>query len=425
MLKVLYKSWKRNAKDLYKHAVFECRSCMNRDTSLRRLLPLLRVSLAACCLVTGCATKTSDSTRLGEQGGTTGFDQRSTKWVDSRLSTPTGPFAVGRVDRLFTDSSRDILYRSVTNGSLMATIWYPAGDVGDRSPSPYVNPREMLAWIEVFQKYGLRLDAAQRARLTNSYSHSFPGAPLLSRPHKFPVVLYVHGQLGLRTDNTGSAEELASHGFIVVSSAHGGTAGMELPDGTLVRPQLAFHLSGNDTNPIALAVFQDQTRDLQFTMDELGRLNSSDKVFAGRFDMNHIGVFGWSYGGAAAAELCNVESRCKAGAALDPGGHPDLSTIRFQKPFLILAGPHGVSAGARQLFEQLNKNCYFIKLRDAGHDEFGDFAELTRHSPTGRTRVLVRSYLVDFFTRYLKREDGHELDGPLPDHPEIELFLKK
>jgi dienelactone hydrolase len=307
----------------------------------------------------------------------------------------------------------------------MTTIWYPAGEVGQRIPGPYVNQREMQAWIELFGKYGYHWDAAQVARLTNSHSYSFRDAPLSSCPRKFPVVLYVHGQVGLRTDNTGSAEELASHGFIVVSSSHGGTAGMELPDGTLVKPKLEFHLSGNDTNSIALAVFQDETRDLQFVIDELDRLNANDQVFAGRFDLNRIGVFGWSYGGASAADLCNVDHRCKAGVALDPGGYPEMSKIRFEQPFLILTGPHGVSAGALQMFEQLAKDAYCIKIRDAGHDEFGDAAEFFRPSKTGRTQALLRTYLVSFFTRYLKSEDGHELDTPLLNHPEIEVFLKK
>ena len=354
-----------------------------------------------------------------------GFYGGFTKHVDSPLPKPTGLFAVGRMERLFTDSSRDILYRSVTNGTLMTTIWYPAGEVGHWIPGSYVNQREMQAWIELFGEYGYHWGAAQIARLTNSCSYSFPAAPLSSRPRTFPVVLYVHGQVGLRTDNTGSAEELASHGFIVVSSAHGGTAGMELPDGTLVKPKLGFHLSGNDTNSIAVAVFQDETKDLQFVIDELERLNANDSVFAGRLDLDRIGVFGWSYGGAEAAELCNVDRRCKAGVALDPGGHPNLSTMRFKQPFLILTGPHGTSAGARQLFKQLNQDAYFIKIRAAGHDEFGDAAEFFRHSETGHTQALVRTYLVSFFTKYLKSEDRHELDAPLPNHPEIEVFLKK
>ena len=398
---------------------------MNAKISLGRFLPLLRMSLAVCGFATGCATRTPDHTRSSEPGGAIGFYPGFTNHVDSPLPKPTGPFAVGRVERLFTDSSRDILYRSVTNGSLMATIWYPAGEVGRRMPGPYVNPREMQAWIELYGKYGYHWNAAQIARLTNSQSYSFPAVPLSSHPRKFPVVLYVHGQVGLRTDNTGSAEELASHGFVVVSSAHGGTAGVEMPDGTLVTPETEYHLSGNDTNSVAVAIFHDQTRDLQFVLDELERLNAHDRFFAGRLALDRVGVFGWSYGGAAAAELCDVEPRCKAGVALDPGGHPDLARVRFKQPFLILTGKHGDAWGARQLFEQLNQNAWFIKIRDAGHDEFGDSAEFFRHSETGRTQALVRTYLVSFFSRYLKGEDQPELDGPPPNHPEIEVFLKK
>ena len=77
------------------------------------------------------------------------------------------------------------------------------------------------------------------------------------------------------------------------------------------------------------------------------------------------------------------------------------------------------------MFDQLNKDAWFIKFRNAGHDEFGDSAEFFRPSETGRTQALVRSYLVSFFTKYLEGEDRHELDTPLPNHPEIEVFLKK
>jgi hypothetical protein len=37
----------------------------------------------------------------------------------------------------------------------------------------------------------------------------------------------------------------------------------------------------------------------------------------------------------------------------------------------------------------------------------------------------VRTCLVAFFNKYLKGEDGQELDAPPPNHPEIEAFLRK
>ena len=399
--------------------------CMNRKSCVVGVMALFLIELAASVLVAGCAARTTGRGQSVRHEGSRGFYQTFTNQADSPLPKPTGPFAVGRVERLLPDPCRNILYRTVTNGSLMTTIWYPAGDVRGRNPGPYVNPREMLAWIELFRKYGARWDASQIARLTNSPSYSFSSAPLAPRPHKFPIVFYIHGQVGLRTDNSGSAEELASHGFVVVSSTHGGSAGMVLPDGTLVTPKLEFHLSGNDTNPIALAVFQDQTRDLQFLIDEFGRLNVTDPVFAGRLDLDHIGVFGFSYGGASAAELCNVDRLCRAGVALDPGGHPDLSRLAIKQPFMVLTGPHGASSGARRLFEQLTRDAYFIKIRDASHAQFSDAAEFLQPAQSAHAQALVRKYLVSFFTRYLKNADGHELEASAPENPKIEAFLRK
>ena len=398
---------------------------MNYKRGVLGLAALFLLELAAGGLLPGCKTRTAGPGDSVKHELSPGFYQTFTNRVDSPLPRPTGPFAVGRLERLLIDPSRNILYRTVTNGSLMATIWYPAGDVRGRAPGPYVSPREMTAWVELFRKYGARWDAAQIGRLTNSRSFSFPDAPFARQPRKFPLILYSHGQVGLRTDNSGSAEELASHGFVVVSSAHGGSAGMELPDGNLVKPQLEFHLSGNDTNPVAVAVFQDQTRDVQFLMDELARLNATDRFFAGRLDTNHIGVFGFSYGGASAAELCNVDHRCSAGVALDPGGHPDLSQLHFKQPFMVLTGPHGLSSGSRLLFEQLAGDACFIQFHNASHAEFSDAAEFFQPSADARVQTLVRKYLVSFFTRYLKNADGHELDASAPEAPQIELFLRK
>jgi hypothetical protein len=82
---------------------------MDRETNLSRFFSLLSTSLAAGCVVAGCATRAPDNIHSSGPGGAVGFYQGFTNSAASPLPKPTGPFAVGRVDRLFTDSSRDIL----------------------------------------------------------------------------------------------------------------------------------------------------------------------------------------------------------------------------------------------------------------------------------------------------------------------------
>ena len=185
---------------------------MNYKNGAFGLSFLVTIELAG--LLCGCSTNASSRNHSPYHGDSRGFYETFTNQVDSPLPKPTGPFAVGRTDLLLTDTSRDILYRTVTNGSLMTSIWYPADSIRDRIPSPYVNPREMVAWVELFRKYGASWDASQLARLTNSSSHAFADVPVAPGPRKFPVILYVHGQVGLRTAETsGRAVHLVEHGI--------------------------------------------------------------------------------------------------------------------------------------------------------------------------------------------------------------------
>ncbi len=89
---------------------------MNCKSGRLNFLTWFLIGLAAGGLVPGCTTRTAQSTQSGGHEGETGFYQAFTNHAGSPLSKPTGPFAAGRVERLFTDKSRDILYRTVTNG---------------------------------------------------------------------------------------------------------------------------------------------------------------------------------------------------------------------------------------------------------------------------------------------------------------------
>src|SRR5690606_26770927 len=71
--------------------------------------------------------------------------------------------------------------------------------------------------------------------------------------------------------------------------------------------------------------------------DRLERLNAENAHFAGRLDLDSVGVFGHSVGGTAARELCAVEPRCRAAVAIDGYIMGTVVETGLAKPFLFLA----------------------------------------------------------------------------------------
>ena len=56
--------------------------------------------------------------------------------------------------------------------------------------------------------------------LAFQYPEEIPGVPVTTNESKYPLVIYAHGHLGTRTDNTRKVENLVSHGFIVLALDH-------------------------------------------------------------------------------------------------------------------------------------------------------------------------------------------------------------
>ena len=63
----------------------------------------------------------------------------------------------------------------------------------------------------------------------NSWSDAYP-----IQNKKFPIIIFSHGNGGLRTQNTNQVEELVSHGYIVIAVDHTFDAGfIQFPDETI------------------------------------------------------------------------------------------------------------------------------------------------------------------------------------------------
>ncbi|HEV3237904.1 MAG TPA: hypothetical protein VGZ25_13005, partial [Gemmataceae bacterium] len=183
---------------------------------------------------------------------------------------------------------------------------------------------------------------------------------------------------------------------------------------------------------------------------QLARLNASDQSgrFQGRLDMDRVGVFGHSLGGATALQFCHDDSRCKAGIDVDGAPFGSVIAEGVTQPFMFILSDHkGESADAetpeairqaganiRSIYNRLPSDSRLeIMIQGANHYMFSDAAILKiplvmRALRTlgivridGRRQVAVTAhYISTFFDVYLKGAPA----SMLQDHsayPEVEV----
>lgn len=230
------------------------------------------------------------------------------------LPSPTGPYKIGTQVRHLVDLNRREIHSGNPNDrrELMIQIWYPVDRSVHGSLAPY-HENESTSIL--------------RSRLSLVTTHALLGAPISRDTKRFPVVIYAPSWRGDKSQSTYLVEELASHGYVVVGMDHPySTTVTVFPDGRRLRTKLL--VNEDYSTRAALDTFiraaGEQVRiraeDAKFVLDELERFNRNDPdgFFSGRLDIDHVGILGYSIGGAVAAQACWMDSRFKAG--LDLGG---------------------------------------------------------------------------------------------------------
>ncbi len=234
----------------------------------------------------------------------------------------------------------------------------------------------------------------------------------------FPLVLFSHGNLGIRFQSFFFAAHLASHGYVVVSPDHHGNtfvdqlAGIVDPDSAVNRPL-----------------------DLRFLLDTLLGLNATaGNFFTGALDPAKIGVSGHSFGGYTTLAIAGgagpagtfTDTRVKAifpQAPFSPFSAAFYATIHV--PTLIVGGsldtttPFAVEQ--EPVFAGLPSGASVVGLAEldsAGHFTFSDFCEVDRtllaflggfdeacqprHLPWRYAHDVVNLLSLDFFDATLR-----------------------
>jgi dienelactone hydrolase len=379
-------------------------------------------------------------------------------WVEHRttvtLPTPTGPFAVGRAIEDWTDDTAlDTLGPARgTKRELLVWIWYPAVSAKPAVVDDYLPVRLRLAPKDAGSG---NIWTLLTRDVSHVRGHSARDVDVSPEQRSYPVVIMRAGASSGVLNYSTLAEDLASHGYVVVGfDAPYRTGLVVFPDGRVVGrtvqndPERCVVADRAKMERCVSRVMTAWSGDIAFALDRLARLNASDSSgrFTGRLDMTRVGVFGHSLGGAVAAQFCHEDSRCKAGIDIDGALHGSVVQAGLSQPFMFLLSDHGderdpesmqIKSDIQSAYDHIPPDRRMrVGIQGAFHYTFSDDGALLKSSIvrgalrlTGRLgidarrQLTVTTYCVhSFFDAFLKGTGGSRACSSSPLHPEIKVL---
>ncbi|MBZ6477151.1 alpha/beta hydrolase family protein [Streptomyces griseocarneus] len=378
-------------------------------------------------------------------GGPARARERAAAGLTVRLPAPTGPYRIGTTELHLVDRTRrDPWDPAIPVREVMVTVFYPARDVHGYPRAPHMTggaAREMIDPLLHPELPKAGVDWA--ATLT----HAHTGAP--ARAGRRPVLLYSPGGGDPRTMGTGTAEELASHGYVVVTIDHPGDASeVEFPRRAPWRPGVRHTVLQSDPRKdpgLFRALIGTRIADTRFVLDRLEALAAGRNPDAegrrlpeglGRaLDPRRVGMYGHSAGGTTAAEAMYEDRRIGAAVDLEgylnhpphaPGGEGELFPVAREgvdRPLLLL-GTDGfrdadidrswaamlAHPGGRTRRLRIDDAAHWVftdyaaiapQLQAAGLMTAGDRVKLVGGIDPARSVPAVRGRLLSFFARHL------------------------
>jgi dienelactone hydrolase len=310
------------------------------------------------------------------------------------LPAPTGRAAVG------TDVVQ-VVDRVRRGRRLLLTRWYPAtSGARHRPPAVYTSPLRAAL--------GIAPSARVHAR-----------AGVRARRGRLPVVLFSPGSGTARDIYQSLAEDLASHGYLVVAVDHTGETPVQFPDG---------HVEGRSVPLRHLIRTEAATRlaDMRLVLRRLNTLAPGPRA-----DRRRVAAVGHSLGGSTAAALMRAEPTVRAGADLDGSIFGPARRLGVARPFLVMVGGEGLDRSLRGLLEHSRGPRLALRIAGFVHFSFSDLP-VTNPAAIGAPRVpsardiaLQRAYLRAFLDRYVRGRRSGLLAGPSRHWPQVSFAYRR
>lgn len=382
------------------------------------------------------------------------------------LPAPTGPYPVATTSWKLTDRSRAEAFAAPGEFRQIEVLaWYPAA-AGNGARAPYL--REGLAEVRTFAKvFGAE---AAFDGLADVRTHAeLDGSPAVS-PEKIPFLVFSHGYTGVPSSYTALLEDLASHGYAVISIVHPYEAtGATLADGTVVTTNgpdgtlrkgvqnvfaewgaedstmaavtaatdddeqirlLRRYLGGLRQTGLALRRWVDDTKVVVDRLRTLPKTTAAGRL-AARLDFGRMGVFGHSMGGVTAAQFCVEDARCKAALNLD--GIPQYGAMidaSMPRPLAMVYSARPGRAGASDPIYRRAAHPYIrFDVRDTLHLTFSDMVfwggplrarPLLGAMAPARAAEITAAIVRQYFDQELRGQRSPLLEGT-PVFPEVSV----
>ncbi len=351
-------------------------------------------------------------------------DKDSIKRELPQMLPPTGKNEIGLATRFYDRE------RSGTGRMLSVQIWYPTNQASG-NPAPFRSRKVVDAAARFL---GMPLFAVSYFADIPSFSYS--DVPVVPN-ESYPVLLYNHGYGGYTQVYQSVFEELASHGYVVVSVGHENESALLIQQNGEVLatdPHNAFYLkrapeisnreigeyqdiilSSDDErenhrayqklvelSPLHTESVRLWQSDTEAAVEKLADINKTDPLLRGAFDLESMGIFGHSLGGATAGQMAYDSPSIKAGINLDGFQFGDLINHKLKVPFLFVSsneeGNRYLRATTFLAGSQAQADQNHIK--GFSHDSFTDLKYILEGN-SGAIQIQ-RDLIRDFFDRWLK-----------------------
>jgi hypothetical protein len=273
-------------------------------------------------------------------------------------------FEVGTVSYELADTERAELATPDPDDrrEVVVRAWYPAESAPELPSGGYFsNPREAL------------LNAAFSGLPEGAFdalsTRSRVGADLARSAGAWPVLIFSPGMSTPTAFYTRQLEELASRGYVVFALSHSYATGVVVFSDGRVAPELP-EKPDPAIRDVSIGTWSDDQRFVVDRIEALAEPGSGDR-FSGRLDLERLGVFGHSRGGAAATQSCLDDPRFMACADLDGSVGGGVEEHVLARPFLLMRSEIEESTLA-PFFDIQSAGAHRVLIQGAGHNSFSD-----------------------------------------------------